>query len=201
MALYTQEHLAETLKTLMYEKPLDKITVQELVARAKVNRKTFYFHFHSIADLIKWHYGTVLDEFISNYPLEPDTWVTAFSELTGMIRKDADRLNAIFSSSYSAEFRIYVIRYFDRMVVKFVYSAAQTYEAMTGIKLTLTNQQLKYINRYYSMAFFGMTEQWFMNGMVDSSNEFVHIMKQLSNDNMYRTFAVMHEENISTDRA
>ena len=200
MALYTQEHLAETLKTLMYEKPLDKITVQELVARAKVNRKTFYFHFHSIADIIKWHYGTVLDEFIGNHPLEPDTWVTAFSALMGMIRKDAYCLNAVFSSSYSAEFRTYVIRYFDRMTVKFVYSARKTYENMTGAELNLTDRQINYIDRYYSMAFFGMAEQWFMSGMVDSDDEFVHIMKQLNTDNMYRTFAAMHEENESTGR-
>lgn len=60
MALYTQDRLADTLKTLMREKPLDDITVQELVDRARVNRKTFYYHYHGISDLINWMYATRL---------------------------------------------------------------------------------------------------------------------------------------------
>lgn len=50
----TKNELAESLKKLMAKKPLDKITVTELVESCNVNRKTFYYHFQDIRDLLKW---------------------------------------------------------------------------------------------------------------------------------------------------
>lgn len=38
----------------MEKKPLSKITVSEIIADCGVNRKTFYYHFEDIYDLLKW---------------------------------------------------------------------------------------------------------------------------------------------------
>ena len=54
MANYTKKILAQTLQELMKEKLLDNITVQELIERSSMNRKTFYYHFHNLAELLKW---------------------------------------------------------------------------------------------------------------------------------------------------
>ena len=40
--------LANTLKELMNEKPLTKITVQDLTKKCGISRQTFYNHFHDI---------------------------------------------------------------------------------------------------------------------------------------------------------
>lgn len=50
----TRLALASGLKELMKEKPLSKISVKDLVTRCNVNRKTFYYHFTDIYDLLKW---------------------------------------------------------------------------------------------------------------------------------------------------
>lgn len=52
MANYTKKVLSITLQELMKEKPLNDITVQELVDQASMNRKTFYYHFHTLSDLL-----------------------------------------------------------------------------------------------------------------------------------------------------
>ena len=41
----TKRMLAESLKKLLCRRPLSKVTVSEIVADCKVNRKTFYYHF------------------------------------------------------------------------------------------------------------------------------------------------------------
>lgn len=54
MANRTKSVLAEEFKRLLAKKPLDKITVKELVERCDINRQTFYYHFHDIYDLTEW---------------------------------------------------------------------------------------------------------------------------------------------------
>ncbi len=48
----TEHRLAETLKSLMSEVPLDSISVTMLSERCHINRQTFYYHFHDIYDLL-----------------------------------------------------------------------------------------------------------------------------------------------------
>lgn len=50
----TKQALAEALKEMMKKKPLNRITVRELVEDCGVNRKTFYYHFEDIFSLLKW---------------------------------------------------------------------------------------------------------------------------------------------------
>ena len=48
----TEHRLAEALKEMMSGTPLDEISVTMLVRKCKVNRQTFYYHFHDIYDLL-----------------------------------------------------------------------------------------------------------------------------------------------------
>lgn len=52
--MQTKLALANALKKRMEHKPLSKISVRELVEDCDLNRKTFYYHFDDIYDLLKW---------------------------------------------------------------------------------------------------------------------------------------------------
>lgn len=54
ITLLTKQKLSNTLKQLMKQKPFSKITVSELIKECNVNRKTFYYHFQDIFELLKW---------------------------------------------------------------------------------------------------------------------------------------------------
>lgn len=54
MSNITKRALAASLKKLLERAPLDKITIQDLVDDAEVSRKTFYYHFQDIYDLMEW---------------------------------------------------------------------------------------------------------------------------------------------------
>ena len=51
---HTKHALAAALKALMLEKPLDKITIQELTNRCGMRRQNFYYHFEDVYDLLRW---------------------------------------------------------------------------------------------------------------------------------------------------
>lgn len=48
----TEHALALTLKDMMSHQPLDTISVLELSKKCDVSRKTFYYHYHDIYDLL-----------------------------------------------------------------------------------------------------------------------------------------------------
>ena len=47
----TEAVLIGTFKALMLKKPMNKITVSELVEECGINRKTFYYHFEDVRDM------------------------------------------------------------------------------------------------------------------------------------------------------
>ena len=53
-SLNTKKMLSSTLLELMKTKPASKITVAEIARHCDINRKTFYYHFQSIEELLFW---------------------------------------------------------------------------------------------------------------------------------------------------
>lgn len=49
----TKHALAEALKTLMAQKPFDKITIRDISELAGIRRQNFYYHFDDVYDLFK----------------------------------------------------------------------------------------------------------------------------------------------------
>lgn len=50
----TKHLLTESLKRLMAQKPLNKISIREITEGCGVNRQTFYYHFEDIYDQVRW---------------------------------------------------------------------------------------------------------------------------------------------------
>ena len=51
MATGTKDALAAALRQMMTVKPIDKVTVKDIVEICGVNRQTFYYHFDDVDDL------------------------------------------------------------------------------------------------------------------------------------------------------
>ena len=50
----TKYDLEASLKKLLLQKPLDKITISDLTADCGISRMAFYYHFKDIYDLVEW---------------------------------------------------------------------------------------------------------------------------------------------------
>ena len=50
----TKRALEESLKRLLLEKPLGKITIADITSDCGISRMTFYYHFQDIYDLVEW---------------------------------------------------------------------------------------------------------------------------------------------------
>ena len=54
MSQITKRALEESLKNLLLQKPLNKITINDIAEDCGINRMTFYYHFRDIYDLVEW---------------------------------------------------------------------------------------------------------------------------------------------------
>lgn len=54
MSQITKRALEASLKNLLLQKPLNKITISDITEDCGINRMTFYYHFKDIYDLVEW---------------------------------------------------------------------------------------------------------------------------------------------------
>jgi len=68
----TKKNLSEALKKLLLTTDLDRISITDLVREAGVNRKTFYYHFNDVYELISWTLRTEAMEKLMNFNILSD---------------------------------------------------------------------------------------------------------------------------------
>ena len=80
MSQTTKRALEASLKKLLLQKPLNKITINDITEDCGVNRMTFYYHFKDIYDLVDWIMVEDAAKALENKPTF-DTWTEAFLDL------------------------------------------------------------------------------------------------------------------------
>ena len=54
MSQITKRALEQSLKHMLLQKPLTKITINDIAEDCGISRMTFYYHFKDIYDLVEW---------------------------------------------------------------------------------------------------------------------------------------------------
>lgn len=105
-AIRSRKLINDALADLLTEKPLDKITVTDVVTCADINRGTFYAHYKDIPDvvdhLIQQTFSAIQDAIISYEPSESNIEHTLLSTIQGILEEDISFYRKILNSSASA---------------------------------------------------------------------------------------------------
>ena len=105
-ALRSKKLINEALADLLTEKPLDKITVTDVVSRADINRGTFYAHYKDIPDvvdhLIHQTFSALRDALIAQPLTPPNVGMTLLSTIQGILEQDLVFYRKILNSSASS---------------------------------------------------------------------------------------------------
>lgn len=72
MSNITERALSQVFMNKLRDKPLDKITVQELTEECDLTRNTFYYHFKDVYDLLAYVFTTELNRLQKKYVLNND---------------------------------------------------------------------------------------------------------------------------------
>ena len=71
MANFTKQAIKAAFLELLDEKPLNKISVRDIVERCGINRNSFYYHFQDIPSLLGEIIVERTNELMAQYPTVP----------------------------------------------------------------------------------------------------------------------------------
>lgn len=105
-AVRSRKLIKAALADLLQEKPLDKITVTDVVKRAEINRGTFYAHYTDIPDvihhLIQETFSNIQEVFSQAPKSISDVPYLLLTEVQRLLTEDLDLYRKIMSSGAAA---------------------------------------------------------------------------------------------------
>ena len=87
MANTTKRMLSMSLKKLLSKTTLDNITIQDITDDAEVSRKTFYYHFQDIYDLLDWTLQEDARHLVAN-KINLDNWEESITALFAYMQEN-----------------------------------------------------------------------------------------------------------------
>lgn len=70
----TKKALAQAMKTLMQQKPLNQISISDICEGCSMHRKSFYYHFKDKYDLVNWIFYSEFFTAFAQQDQELDPW-------------------------------------------------------------------------------------------------------------------------------
>ena len=164
MSQTTKKALAASLKKLLSQKPLDKITVIDIVEDCEVNRQTFYYHFQDIYDLVEWTYSNEATQAIGGKKTY-DTWQQGFLQIFEYVTKN----KAFVVNTYHSMSREHLETYLHN----------ETYNLLIGVieeksaGMTIREEDKAFIAHFYTYAFVGLMLEWVRTGMRENPSAII----------------------------
>ncbi|MGN0156116.1 MAG: TetR/AcrR family transcriptional regulator C-terminal domain-containing protein [Lachnospiraceae bacterium] len=151
--LQTKRLLADTLKNLMKQKPLSKITISEIIRDCNVNRKTFYYHFEDIYALVKWMFEEEAIEVFGQFDL-----LTNYKEAIHFVLDYIEQNDHIISCLYDSVGRDELKRFFYHDFISLTSSLIEKIEQECGKSLDPDYKQ--FLCNFYTEGITGMLIDW-----------------------------------------
>ncbi|HEX3023391.1 MAG TPA: TetR-like C-terminal domain-containing protein [Lachnospiraceae bacterium] len=164
MSQTTKRALGASLKKLLLKKPLDKITVIDIIEDCEVNRQTFYYHFKDIFDLIEW---MCIDEASKalNGKKTYDTWQQGFLQLFDAVLENKQFIMNVYQSVSREQ------------VERYLYEV--TYNLLAGVVeeqsqgMNVREDDKMFIADFYKFAFVGLMLDWIRKGMKEDPKRII----------------------------
>lgn len=166
----TKNVLAYSLKKLLNEKPLNKISIKEIVSDSGLNRQTFYYHFDDIYDIVEWIFRKEAFSLFDNYELE-QLWQDGLKEF--LIYIDENRIicqNILNTLGNENTHRIFSKDIFT-LVANAVDDLSEGYNISSEYKLQLT--------QFFAISFGSIIEHWTFNRLDQSVDELILFLDQI----------------------
>lgn len=155
-SLRTKTMLCNTLKELMKHKSFSKITVSELIKECNLNRKTFYYHFQDIYDLLKWMLEQETFEVVKQFDLSSN-YREAFDFIMDYVENNAYLLNCIYDSVGRDELKRFLYKDFIEIMEKIVK------DCEVKLNITVSDSFRNFTCNFYTEAIAGMIINLFQN--------------------------------------
>ena len=150
---HTKEAIIECTLKFAEQKPINKITVKDIVDSLGITRNTFYYHFHDIYHVLTCYVDEQMNSIISNKDVDPETAIFKFFDLSARYKKVW--LNIYKSLGHERTSFYMTNKIHDMMIM--------TISSKFDIDL-ISDIDLEIICAFYEEALFGIFIRWMKSG-------------------------------------
>ena len=168
--LQTKTLIANSLKKLMNKKPLSKITITEIIQDCDINRKTFYYHFQDINDLVKWILELEAFNVIKEYDVLKD-YDKIIDFTIDYVQENTHIINCAYDSIGRDELKRFFYNDFISLAQKGIEECKQLHH------FTLDPSFESFICRFYTEAIAGILVDGFTSKKTPDKAQIKHNVK------------------------
>ena len=165
MSQITKRALEQSLKNLLQQKPLSKITISDITEDCGISRMTFYYHFKDIYDLVEWACAEDAARALQNKKTY-DTWQQGFVQIFHAVRENKVFVMNVYRCVNREQVEKYLVPLTDQLIMGVITERA------AGMTVREADQQ--FIAQVYSYAFVGIMLDWIQDDMRADPEELVN---------------------------
>lgn len=165
MSQITKRALEQSLKNLLQQKPLSKITISDITEDCGISRMTFYYHFKDIYDLVEWACAEDAARALQNKKTY-DTWQQGFVQIFHAVRENKVFVMNVYRCVNREQVEKYLVPLTDQLIMGVITERA------AGMIVREADQQ--FIAQVYSYAFVGIMLDWIRDDMRADPEELVN---------------------------
>ena len=161
MALqYTKNLIYECALKMAEKRPLNKITVQAVVAECQITRNTFYYYFHDLNDVYVSFVDSKIDEMLKQADTDAEAALFDFIELAAGYKKVWLNLYKGLGHERLSEFAS------DKLERLIMLSISKEYDIDS-----IPTLDLEIICTFYEEAIFGILVHWLKDNRFDTADK------------------------------
>lgn len=157
-----KEAFAESLRKILMKKPLNHITVKDIVEDCGVSRQAFYYHFSDIYQLVEWIFTEETAQALQNNR-DINTWQQGYCALLERMQGN----KTLVMNVYRSVSRDYLETFMYNVLHDIIYPVVE--EQAEGMVVDAKHKE--FISHFYSLAVVAMGMDWVRNGMKESPAE------------------------------
>ena len=175
MANKTKQELEQSLKHLLLQKPLDKITISDLTEDCGISRMAFYYHFRDIYDLVEW---VCLEDAARALQGKKtyETWQEGLLQIFEAVLENKPFILNVYHSVSREQIETYLFQL--------------TYDLLRGVVeekaagVNISEEEKRFIADFYKYGFVGVMLDWIKKGMKDDYKDMAEKMSRTLQGNV-----------------
>ena len=137
MSQITKYALENSLKNLLLQKPLDKITISDITDDCGISRMTFYYHFKDIYDLVEWScFEDARKALQENKTYE--TWQQDYLQIFEEVKKNKPFIMNVYKCVHREQVEKYLQPLVNNLVLNVINEEAQNTNVTEDDKLFIS---------------------------------------------------------------
>ena len=172
-----KREICAALKTLMAQKPLNKITVAEIMQSCGMARQHFYYHFEDIYDAVRWMFDQEAVALLREHE-GVMLWQDGLLQLFQYLQENrAVCLCALHSLS-----REHLKRFFQTDIHAIIQSTIQRIVIESNCQAS--DREVDLLTKFYVGALASLIEEWLLGDIQEPPGELIRFADQLLKDHV-----------------